>query len=778
MQASSDASISRWKHPPMHEQLTLSGLSHPVRIAIDRWGIAHIRATSLRDLFLAQGFNAARDRLWQIDLWRKRGLGVLAADFGPGFLAQDWASRLFLYRGDMEAEWAAYGPDAKEICEAFARGINAYVDLVSREPEQLPPEFAALGTRPARWRAEDIVRVRTHGLLRNAASEVIRANVMARADVEADLLRMNLEPRVAPHVAEGLDLASIPLSALDLYKLATAPVTFTDARLRASITQAWEWTNVTPAGDVARIDRPQGSNNWAVDGRKTTTGRPILANDPHRAVTCPSLRHLVHLTAPGLDVIGAVEPHFPGVTIGHNGQAAFGLTLFLGPDQEDVYVYDTSANMDAYRYRGQWEPIRVVTESFLVKGGAPQLLPLAFTRHGPVVYQNAPSRRAIAVRTIWSEPGTAPYGAGLAAMRARSFDEFRAAMRRWAAPAVNQVYADKDGTIGWVTAALSPVRRNWDGLLPVPGDGRYEWEGFLDRDVLPMQKNPASGFVSSANAMNLPRDWSHVDHPMGCEWDDPSRARRIEELLRAQSRHSIATSRAMQNDVLSIPARRICALLEHMETDDEDANRALALLREWDARVSVESGSAALFELWWSQHLRPSLLERLVPDAAVRALLGLGDVESLLQAIERPGPTLGVTREQLLTDTLARAYRDCVTRMGRDPESWAWGWLHTLRLSGLAPIPLGGSESTLMKAAYQPSDFRITMGASMRMVVDVGEWDNSVWINAPGQSGDPRSDHYADLAGYWARGEYVPMLYSRQAVDEATEDVILLLPGT
>src|SRR5690349_14643398 len=188
----------------------------PPEIRVDRWGVAHIRADNTNDLFFAQGFNAARDRLWQIDLWRKRGLGLLAADFGPGYLAQDRAARLFLYRGDMDAEWNAYGPDARAICDAFARGINAYVDLVDQEPARLPPEFVLLGTRPSRWSADDVVRIRTHGWMRNALSEVWRANVMARSSADADRLRLNLEPPVEPYVAEGIDLAAIPIQVLDV----------------------------------------------------------------------------------------------------------------------------------------------------------------------------------------------------------------------------------------------------------------------------------------------------------------------------------------------------------------------------------------------------------------------------------------------------------------------------------------------------------------------------------------------------------------------------------
>ncbi|MCC7009512.1 MAG: penicillin acylase family protein [Acidobacteria bacterium] len=778
------------------EHIEVSGIAAPVDILVDRWGVSHIRASGTADLFFAQGFNAARDRLWQIDLWRKRGLGLLAADFGPGYLAQDRAARLFLDRGDMDAEWAAYGGDARSICEAFVAGVNAYVDVVDRHPDRLPLEFVRLRTRPARWNAADVVRIRTHGWLRNALSEATRAAVMARADAAADRLRLALEPPVVPEPAPGLDLAGMPPDVLDAYRLATAPVTFSAARLGADMADAWRWRAVTPDGDVSLAAAAPASNNWAVHGDRTTTGRPVLASDPHRLHAVPSLRHLVHLSAPGLDLIGAVEPHFPGITIGHNEDAAFGLTLFLGPDQEDLHVYEASPDgARSYRYGGGWEPLRLVEETFEIKGAAPIVMPLAFTRHGPVVYEDPTRGRIYALRTVWTEPGTAPYGAALLAMRARTCDEFRTALRRWKAPAVNYVYADRTGSIAWITAGLAPVRRSWDGLLPVPGDGRYEWEGFLDPGLLPSAVNPPAGFVASANAFNLPPSWDRHAAPMGYEWDDPSRRDRIDEVLSADRRHSVEASCALQTDVVSLPARRLCALVAPLSPADPDAHAALDLLDRWDHRLTADSPAAALFEVWWTRRLRPAVLERLVPDSRTRALLGAGDVGAVLDVLEA-GMAGRLDAEPsgfaaMLLATLAEAHRDCRALMGMDAAAWAWGRLQHWRVQhalsvldpddarfDVGPLAVGGSESTLMKGTYRPSDFRVTLGASVRLVMDVGDWDRSVWINAPGQSGDPRSPHYADLAAPWARGEYVPMLFSEQAVTTGAVTTIRLEPAS
>ena len=353
---------------PSERRLQIAGLKEAVEIAVDRWGIAHIRASNADDLFFAQGYNAARDRLWQIDLWRKRGLGLLAADFGPGYLAQDRASRLFLYRGDMEREWASYAPDARQICEAYVAGINSYVARTERGEEKLPLEFTLLKTRPARWKAEDVVRIRSHCLTRNGISEILRAIVLSKAGDKADAIRKQLTPSVSPVTAPDLDLSSIPLAALDVFKLATASVSFSPERLNAPLEAAARWVRVDGVGDIVQRAESEGSNNWAIAPERTSTGRPIMAMDPHRTHAVPSLRYMVHLSMPGFDAIGAGEPAVPGVSMGHNGHSAFSLTIF-GGDQEDVYVYETrDGDPASYRYGDGWERMSVVEEVFEVKG--------------------------------------------------------------------------------------------------------------------------------------------------------------------------------------------------------------------------------------------------------------------------------------------------------------------------------------------------------------------------------------------------------------------------
>lgn len=771
--------------------LTLTGLRAPATLRIDRWGLPHITAASARDAFFVQGFNAARDRLWQIDLWRKRGLGLLAADFGPGYLMQDRAARLFLYRGDMEPEWAAYGEDAREICTAFADGINAGVDLVLAGTLPLSPEFAELGTRPAHWAPEDVVRIRTHCLSRNAASELARSIVHGLADPETDLMRVPLTPPVPDDEWAVTHPADLPADALAVYELATAPVTFSPERLSAKLEDAALWSAVDPRKTViARDTAPEGSNNWAVAPGHSATGRAIMASDPHRAHAAPSLRYMVHLTAPGMDIIGAGEPSSPGIMAGHNGTAAFSLTIFCA-DQEDVMIHDTLPDApQTYRYGEGSERMTRIDEVFAVKGAPDQTLPLWFTRAGPVVWQDRARNLALAVRTVFTDPGTAPYMASLKSMRATDWTGFRAALTTWGAPSVNMVYADVAGDIGWQAAAYVPRRTGWRGLTPVAGDGRFEWDGYMTAADLPCIENPGRGFVHSANEMNLPHGWDHDAAPVGFEWLEDQRAARIEGVLGAGADHSVASTCALQTDTVSDYVARLVALIP-----EQAPAAARDLLRGWDGHAGADSAATLLAEMWLSSHLRPALLTRIAPDAALRRFFGPGSIATTVRLLEGAHPGLAVragvdnaaARDALLTETLAAAWGDACARFGNDATRWRWGDLHkgwfdhalTPVQPGfdVGPLDKGGSSSTVMLAHYEASDYRVRIGASVRMVVDVGAWDNSVWINAPGQSGVPGSPHYDDLAPIWARGAYVPMCYSEAAVAAATVSTLRLLPG-
>jgi penicillin amidase len=762
---------------PTHETLAVPGLQGPARIVVDTWGIPHIYAASERDAFFVQGWNAARDRLWQIDLWRKRGLGLLSASFGPAYVAQDRAARLLLYRGDMDKEWAAYRPGMKDRTEAFVAGINAYVRQVQSGRRPLPVEFRLTGSTPDLWRAEDVVQIRSHALVSNVASEVARARVACAAGAgwqAADALRRKLEPRHDTKVPDGLDPCAVTAEVLKDYVLGTEPVAFEKGKV-----------TVASLSDLETAEAFTGSNNWVVASSRTATGRPLVANDPHREIASPSLRYIVHMSAPGLDMIGAGEPAIPGISFGHNKDVAFGLTIF-GIDQEDLYVYALNpANPDQYRYGDGWETMRVVHEMIPVKGEAPHEVELRFTRHGPVLDYDPAHARAFALRTIWMEPGGAGYLQASWLDHAHTWADFETARHRYVAPPENFVFADRAGDAGWAAFGLSPVRANWDGLLPVPGDGRYEWAGFLSHDRMPESKNPPQGWFATANAYDLPPETPPQD-VTSYEWADRSRLDRIEQVLAADPHVSVADSMALQTDSHAPMALRLIALIQHLSAPDPRTAQALALLEAWDGNETTDSVATTIYEVWSAKHLGRAIVAHDAPAAA--AIIGNGSLDAVIGRLEASGPE----RNALLLTSLASALDELTSRMGPDMTGWTWGRLHHASLVPAAaaladpdlkarmsagPLSIPGGPSSPKAAGYNLETFDVTHGASVRMVMDVGAWDNSRIINTPGQSADPASPHYGDLFPLWARGEYAPMLFSRPAIEAAANEVIELTPA-
>ncbi|MFG3252982.1 penicillin acylase family protein [Streptomyces sp. NPDC048172] len=762
------------------------GLRKPVRVTVDTWGVPHLYAADAGDLFQAQGFNIARDRLFQIDTWRRRGLGRFSEVLGEAYVEQDRAARLFLYRGGMDAEWAAYGPEARTAATRFAAGINAYVDWLDDHPEELPEEFTALGYGPARWEPEDVVRIRTHALGGNLSGELARAKLLRLGGPEAGKLYRKLEPEHTPRVPDGLDLDLIPDDVAEVFHLATAQMQFSDGRMKRAAPA--EGLDAQTAGLLR--ETVSGSNAWAVSPRRTATGRPILAGDPHRENhALPGNRYLVHLHAPGLNIIGAGEPWNPGVSMGHNGRIAFGLTN-LPADQTDLYVYDLDPDDPTrYRYQDGWERIRTVTEDIPVAGGGTRRAELSFTRHGPVVKVDVENAKAYAVRTVWTEPGTSPYLGSLRFQRAADSGEFVKAMRGWKAPGSNLVYADTKGDIGWVPGALFPKRKGegYDGLLPVPGDGRYEWDGFHDNAALPRVRNPREGYIASANEYNFP---SGAPVPT-YEWTAPDRKRRIDKVLSRHRRVTLEDTVALQNDERSGNAARLLPYVTRLDSADPTTRKALRLLRAHDAVAGEDSAPAALFETWLTRFLYPAWTQALLPKEAADHLTSLSlaaDLRVMHETFAHPGDWFGEggakARDALLLGSLAKAYEEVRAKLGADEAEWRWGALHfhvfahPLGEPNTGRVARGGTFDTVRCSYYLFTTYHFPeiVGPTFRMALDVGAWDNSRAINAPGQSGDRRSPHFTDLHATWAKGGHFPLVYSDEAVEKNAGTRILLEP--
>lgn len=767
------------------------GLAQPVDVFRDRWGINHIYANNEHDLFFTQGYAAARDRLFQFEIWRRQATGTVAEILGPKELKRDVGARLHMFRGDLKAELNWYHPHGEAIIAAFVDGINAYVDEALRAPDNLPIEFKMLGIQPQHWTPAVIVS-RHNGLLANIGQELNMA--MAIRDMGVDKVRAlstfyGGEPDLA--IDPTIDASLLNRSILELYNAFREPIRFTPDEIappyrgtaRAPSAIANALYGPTPL-DLSQRQDDIGSNNWVASGRITSSGKPLLMNDPHRNQAAPSLRYWTHLVAPGWNVIGGGEPMLPGVSIGHNEYGAWGLTIF-GSDSEDLYVYDTNpANPNQYRYRGAWEDMRVLKDSVPVKSSAPVVVELKYTRHGPVLYEDTGHHKAYALRAAWMDIGAAPYLASLRMDQARTWEEFRDACSYSRIPSENMVWADVNGNIGYQAVAVTPIRRNWSGLVPVPGDGRFEWDGYLPILALPHAHNPEKGFWVTANNYQFPNGYAYPEaqHHTATE---PFRADRITELLASGRLLSVPEMMRVQNDDLSIPARSIVPLLRDLPVADANVAKARDALLGWDAVLDKDSVPAGIYEMF-QRRLLANMRDRLVPERA-RMSFGAIGMKRIIELLDAPDGQFGAdpiaARDEVLIASLTQAVAELTRKLGADASRWKYGQekyhhaliLHPLsaavnddtrRMLDVGPMPRGGDSYTV--TATGGSDNQ-TSGGSLKMIADLDDWDHSVALNNPGQSGDPKSPHYRDLFELWSRGKYFPIFYSRSRIESVSE---------
>lgn len=740
--------------------LKTPGLKQPVEVLRDRWGVAHIYAKNQHDLFFAQGFVASSDRLFQMELWKRSGQGRLAEVLGPSALLRDVNARLLRYRGDTKAEYESYAPDTKEILAAFTEGINAYI---ASRAGNLPIEFTIAGFRPEKWKPEDCLnRLAAFSMTGNSWDELEHAQAIAAVGAEKASHLFDFDPAVTLDPAPDIDFAGL-----------------SPAQLRNLV------------GSDTRIEFPtyllEGSNNWTVAGSLTKSGKPLLANDPHRVIAEPSLRYIVHLVAPGWDVIGAGEPGLPGVALGHNQRIAWGFTIF-GLDQQDLYLEELSrSDPTQYKTEHGWEKMRIEKETFAIRGGPDVTVDLKFTRHGPVLWSDG--KRALALRWVGAEPGTAGYLGSLAVDRAQNWQEFEAAMPRWKVPSENIVYADIEGNIGEHSVGLAPLRKNWTGLLPVPGTGAFEWSGFVPTPELPHSFNPKAGFIASANHKMIPDNYPYK---VGYQWAPAFRIQRITDVLSGarDSGHKLDPEDMgkLQSDVVSLPARQLVDLLRKAAGSTPDS--AVQLLLQWDDVVTRDSAAAALYEIWLGETTRA-----VIHKAAPKNLWSLLDSEwtpaTLLRVLSNP-QKFGMTAadsDQLLLDSLKNATAKLTQLEGSDSSKWGWGRLHVVKFrypldraseSGgsfdLGPVPRPGDSFTVNATEYFDDSFEQVSGASYREILDTSDWDQSLAVNTPGQSGEPASKHYSDLLPLWDQGRYFPLSYTREAVEKVTTDRLELEP--
>lgn len=752
--------------------IRVAGLKDAVKVVRDRQGVPHIYAKNADDLFFAQGFVQAQDRLFQIDLWRRSVLGRLAEILGPDFVERDRLARLMHYRGNMDAEWASYATDTKQIVNQFVAGINAWVTIARQHP---PIEFTLAGYQPELWRPEDLLsRAEGFTMGGNALGEVFRSRLIALVGIERATQLLPPEPRIPVVAPSGVDLGIIDEPLQKQLLTIGAGARFSDLTPPTA----------TSASLAAR--RLEGSNNWVVSGKKSMTGQPMVANDPHRNLDHPSLRYLVHLNAPGWNVIGAVQPYLPGVSVGHNERVAWGLTIFL-TDAQDLYIEKLSDNGQQYRYRDQWIDLQVQKDQIRVKGRPDVAVDYQYTRHGPVVATDPTRHEAVVLRWTGDEPGTVGYLGDLSLDRAASAKEFREALKHHKMPAENFVYADVDGNIGYQAAGLSPIRKNWPGLLPVPGwTGEYEWNGWFTLDDLPHSENPASGWLATANDNVLPPG---EKKPIGYEWLDPARINRIREVLTSRDTFDIASFERLQHDAVAWNAEQLVPLLATVHTEDGDVERARQQLLGWDKDMRRASVPAMVYATWEEKLVATLIADKISGPLATEFVARGGDwlVPALTEARRTWFERGRSSRDAALVTALAAAVGELKQTLGSEMDKWSWGSVHTATFRhplavntplatflNIGPIPRDGYGLTPLSTGGP--GFKQTIGATFREIMDLSNWDRSVATSAPGQSGQPGSPHFADLATLWGEARYFPLPYTDAAVQADAENTLVLSP--
>jgi penicillin amidase len=782
------------------EALQVEGLQAPVEVYRDPWGINHIYAENEHDLFFVQGYCAARDRLFQFEVWRRQVHGTVAEILGPRELKRDIGTRLFKFRGNMQQEMNHYHPRGEAIITAFVAGVNAYIGETEKNADLLPVEFELLGIKPGYWTPETVIS-RHQGLLGNIRQElqVARAVALLGPDQVNELMNFHPgTPDLSLDTAINAELLFDDI--LELYNAYRRPVRFqpediADTKWRAAadasetrqIMEDWERTLAALNEEKESI----GSNNWVVSGEHTQSGFPMMANDPHRTQAVPSLRYWVHLNAPGWNVIGGGEPEIPGVSIGHNDYGAWGLTVFR-TDGEDLYVYDTNPNdSEQYRYDDRWEEMRVIQETIAVKGQEDVTVDLKYSRHGPVVYEDTVNHKAYAVRGAWMEVGGSPYLASLRMDQAKSWEEFREACNYSNIPGENMIWADKEGNIGWQAVGIAPIRRNWSGLVPVPGDGRYEWDGYLPIKAKPHVFNPESGIKATANEKQVPDGYPYRD-AVGYSWADSYRADRIAEVLNTGIKHSLMDMAQLQTDYYSVPARNLVPLLKGLQINDRSTAEARGRLLNWNYYLEPESIAAGIY-VAWENRLKDIMHQKMVSEKA-QEVISYVPMTKVVNWLVSPVPEMGAdpvsARDRLLVQSLEEAVDQLQARLGNDQDDWQYGqedYKHILLRHPLSaavseeirkkldvgPYPRGGNSYTVGSTGGRDNQ---SSGASFRLIVDTGDWDRALGSNTPGQSGNPDSPYYRNLFEQWAQDRYFPVYFSKEKVQQAAQEVLRMEP--
>lgn len=743
--------------PVTNGTVRLVGPQAPIEVVRDDRGVPYIYAQNDLDAYFALGYVHAQDRLWQMEVQRRIGAGRLSEVLGEATLETDQFLRtLGTYRAAEQA-WTVLSPQAQQVIESYIAGINAF--LASNPP--LPVEFTVLGFEPDPWQPADVMvwaKMMAWNLGGDYEEELIRAQVIQRVgEVRARELLPGY-PDSGPFIIPEWPAASAGL--IDLS---------TELRQRFGL---------------GGLDI--GSNNWVISGSRTTTGKPLLSNDPHLAAQIPAIWYLASLQGGNLHAVGSTLPGLPAIVIGHNEHIAWGVTN-LGPDVQDLYIERVNpANPNEVEVNGRWQPLTVISETIRVKGeDEPIYWAARASRNGPLISDVlGDPGTTLALRWTALEDNDSTMEAFLGLQYAQNWDDFRSTLRSYVVPSQNFVYADVDGNIGYYGPGRIPIRAKGDGYVPVPGwNDEYAWKGYIPFDDLPHEYNPERGYVVTANNQVVPDDYPYF---LANSWASPYRAARIEQMITAKDKLSPEDMVTIQADQLSLQAKQLLPYLLETPTKTPEEAKAVEILRSWDGIARQDAAAPAIYAAWLV-HLQPAIMA----DDLGRGLFedfGAGFHPTYLATTlaNNSSPwcdnVLTPMDEDCRTTqqrALAEALEDLTERMGNDNiDAWQWGKIHQtlfphtpfdevdmLKRFFSRQIANGGDGATVNVAPFSAEEpYHQRWLPSYRQIIDVSDFGKSQFIQTTGQSGNVMSSHYDDLIDVWQPVQYLPMHFDRAAV--------------
>lgn len=734
--------------PQVRGELEVAGLADEVSVYRDEQGVPHIEAENDVDLYFAQGFVTAQDRLFQMDLSRRQASGQLAEVIGEGMLDQDRFFRTFGLRRAAEASEAAYDEETYGYLEAYAEGVNAFM-AQAIENGELPIEFRLAGYEPTPWEPLDsltIGKYMAYDLNGNWQGQAFRHWLAQHVTEEEALDLMPVYPEDGPVI---LELAQdIPVD------------------IRNAFSKTADY-----------LPHPfAGSNNWVLSGERTASGEPMLADDPHLGLATPSIWYETHLTSPTVNVTGVIFAGVPGIILGSNEEIAWGVTN-VGPDVQQLYFEQRHPEEPStFLYDDEWYEAEVITEEILVADQEPYEHEITLTRNGPLLseYASFDEQAEYALSMRWTaHEATTELQAVLDFNRADDWDSFSEALTSFQAPAQNFVFASQDGTIAYRANGLIPIRpEEDDALLPVPGwDPAYQWEGYIPWDELPTIINPDSGIISTANNQIVDDDYPyHITHT----WAQPYRHQRIIDVLYAASDHTAEDMMDLQMDVVNLQAEEFVPILTRALRDREQSDieeQALTMLQDWQYEDLRDEPGPLLFHLWMDE-ISSQLFKEALPKEIYDLFEGRANIvdEMLRDADEgQTGPWIEKAGgfEVLVSTSFQQAVARATELQGENPSDWKWGEFHQVvfnhplaaitplnYLFNGSPLPADGSRITVKAASYHTETGIVTNGAGWRGVMDLADLENTHHLVGPGQSGHVFSDTYHSQREAWVNGDY------------------------